>query len=48
MESCYFYRKSNAYFSAKAGTKPIYSDCMSEIDKYISAKMEQEKCHFIL
>lgn len=25
-------------FSAKAGTKPIYSDCTSEIDKYISAK----------
>ncbi|CBZ02475.1 hypothetical protein N496_03015 [Clostridium botulinum A2B3 87] len=25
-------------FSAKAGTKPIYSDCTSEIDKYISVK----------
>ncbi|WP_434282386.1 DUF2812 domain-containing protein [Clostridium botulinum] len=25
-------------FSAKAGTKPIYSDCESEMDKYISAK----------
>ncbi|EJO5347395.1 DUF2812 domain-containing protein [Clostridium botulinum] len=25
-------------FSAKAGTKPIYSDCESEMDKYISVR----------
>ncbi|BDB00543.1 DUF2812 domain-containing protein [Clostridium botulinum] len=33
-------------FSAKAGTKPIYSDCMSEIDKYISEKNGTGKMSF--
>lgn len=30
-------------FSAQAGTKPIYSDCESEIDKYTSIKNRTEK-----
>jgi len=30
-------------FSAQAGTKPIYSDCESEVDKYIRIKNETRK-----
>lgn len=30
-------------FSAQAGTKPIYSDCESEIDKYISIRNKTRK-----
>ncbi|MBU3171728.1 DUF2812 domain-containing protein [Clostridium estertheticum] len=30
-------------FSAQAGTKPIYSDCESEIDKYTSIKNQTKK-----
>ncbi|RXI42121.1 DUF2812 domain-containing protein [Clostridium tetani] len=33
-------------FSAQAGTKPIYSDCESEIDKYISARNQTKKGTF--
>lgn len=30
-------------FSAQAGTKPIYSDCESEIDKYINVRNQTRK-----
>ena len=33
-------------FSAQVGTKPIYSDCESEIDKYISARNQTRKGTF--
>lgn len=33
-------------FSAQAGTKSIYSDCESEIDKYISARNQTRKGTF--